>query len=146
MVMTECRLGDYTISTDKTRLDLDLIQDFLNHSSYWARERSPATIQKSVENSLCFGVYLGDAQVGFARVVTDYATFAWLCDVFILEAHRGQGLGKKLVDYIATYPELQETLFLLATRDAHGLYQAYGGFEKLETSDRWMKRRNVRVL
>ena len=146
MAITECQFGDYTISTDKARLDLNLIQDFLNHSSYWARDRSLATVQKSVEHSLCFGVYLGDTQVGFARVVTDYATFAWLCDVFILEAHRGQGLGKKLVEYIATYPELQGMLFLLATRDAHGLYQTYGGFEKLETAERWMKRRNVQVL
>ncbi len=146
MAITECQLGAYTISTDKARLDLGLIRDFLNQSSYWARDRSLATIQKSVEHSLCFGVYLGDTQVGFARVVTDYATFAWLCDVFILEAHRGQGLGKKLVEYIATYPELQGTLFLLATRDAHGLYQTYGGFEKLETAGRWMKRRNVQVL
>ena len=146
MVITECQFGDYTISTDKARLDLGLIQDFLNHSSYWARDRSLAAIQKSVEHSLCFGVYSGDTQVGFARVVTDYATFAWLCDVFILEAYRGQGLGKKLVDYIATYPELQGTLFLLATRDANGLYQTYGGFEKLETSERWMKRRNIQIL
>ncbi len=143
MTITECQFGDYTISTDKARLDLNLIQDFLNHSSYWAQDRSLVTIQKSIEHSLCFGVYLGDTQVGFARVVTDYATFAWLCDVFILEAHRGQGLGKKLVTYVAAYPELQGTLFLLATRDAHGLYQAYGGFERLETSDRWMKRRSI---
>ena len=143
MAITECQLGEYTISTDKTRLNLSLIHDFLNHSSYWARDRSLARVQKSVEHSLCFGVYLGDTQVGFARVVTDYATFAWLCDVFVLEAHRGQGLGKKLVEYIATYPELQGMLFLLATRDAHGLYRTYGGFEKLETSERWMKRRGA---
>jgi len=143
MAITECQLGEYTISTDKARLNLSLIHDFLNRSSYWARDRSFARVQKSVEHSLCFGVYLGDTQVGFARVVTDYATFAWLCDVFVLEAYRGQGLGKKLVEYIATYPELQGMLFLLATRDAHGLYRTYGGFEKLETSERWMKRRGA---
>ena len=143
MAITECQFGVYTISTDKARLNLSLIHDFLNHSSYWARDRSFARVQKSVEHSLCFGIYLGDTQVGFARVVTDYATFAWLCDVFVLEAYRGQGLGKTLVGYIATYPELQGMLFLLATRDADGLYRTYGGFEKLETSERWMKRRSA---
>ncbi len=142
MAITEYQFGGYTISTDKARLNIELVQDFLNHSSYWAQNRSSAVIEKSIENSLCFGVYRGDTQVGFARVVTDYATFAWLCDVFIVEAHRGQGLGKKLVETIATYPELQGMLFLLATRDAHGLYQTYGGFERLEPPERWMKRRS----
>ena len=88
--MTEAQFGDYIISTDKSRLELDVIQDFLNNSSYWAQDRPLATIRTTIENSLCFGVYVGDRQVGFARVVTDYATFAWLADVFVLEAHRGR--------------------------------------------------------
>lgn len=143
MASAEYQWGAYTISTDKMRLNPGLIHGFLSHSSYWARDRSLATVQKSIEHSLCFGVYIGSEQVGFARVVTDYATFAWLCDVFILEAHRGHGLGKWLVQRVIAHPELQGIrLFLLGTRDAHGLYQRYGGFQKLDAPERWMARRN----
>ncbi|MBN1311398.1 MAG: GNAT family N-acetyltransferase [Anaerolineae bacterium] len=142
--MIEYQFGEYTISTDKTRLNRDIIQDFLNSSSYWAQNRPAATIQASIKNSLCFGVYKGEQQIGFARVVTDYATFAWLADVFVLETHRGQGLGKQLVECIISYPMLADIgIFCLATRDAHGLYQQYGGFEKLEGSELWMVRRNA---
>jgi len=141
--MDEYQFGNYIIDTNKARLDLDVIQDFLNHASYWAEDRPLATIQASIENSLCFGVYKGGQQVGFARVVTDYATFAWLGDVFVLEDHRGQGIGKQLMRYIVSYPALEKVgLFCLATRDAHGLYQQYGGFEMLEGSEHWMIRRN----
>ncbi|MBN1428637.1 MAG: GNAT family N-acetyltransferase [Anaerolineae bacterium] len=133
----------YTISTDKTRLDLDMIQEFLNHASYWAQDRPLAITQAAIENSLCFGVYKEEQQVGFARVVTDYATFAWLCDVFVLDAYRGQGIGKRLIEHIVSCPELQGIKILcLATRDAHGLYRQYGGFEKLEGSIHWMVRSN----
>ena len=97
--------------------------------SYWAQGRSFEAVQKSVEHSLCFGVYAGRQQVGFARVVTDYATFAWLCDVFILESHRGKGLGKRLIECVVAHPELQSVRFMLATRDAHELYRRYGGLE-----------------
>jgi GNAT superfamily N-acetyltransferase len=135
-------MSSYTISTDKARLEIDVIQDFLNHSSYWAQDRPLATIEKSLQNSLCFGVYDGERQVGFARVVTDYATFAWLADVFVLETHRGQGIGKQLIEHIVAHPDLQNIrLFCLATRDAHGLYQAYGGFEVLDQPELWMLRR-----
>ena len=125
----EYQRGDYTISTDKARLALPLIHDFLSRVSYWAQGRSFEAVQKSVEHSLCFGVYAGRQQVGFARVVTDYATFAWLCDVFILESHRGKGLGKRLIECVVAHPELQSVRFMLATRDAHELYRRYGGLE-----------------
>ena len=101
-------------------------------------------MEKSIANSLCFGVYDGDRQMGFARVVTDYATFAWLCDVFIDAAYRGQGLGKQLVERIVAHPELQGMRnFILATRDAHELYRQYGGFEALAAPERWMARPRV---
>ena len=138
----EYQRGDYTISTDKAKLDLPLIHDFLNRVSYWAQGRSFETVQTSVEHSLCFGVYAGSQQVGFARIVTDYATFSWLCDVFILESHRGRGLGKWLVECVVAHPDLRDVrLFTLATRNAHELYRRYGGFESLPTPERWMVRR-----
>jgi GNAT superfamily N-acetyltransferase len=138
----ECQRGAYTISTDRARLDLDLIHDYLSHSSYWAQGRPFEVVQRSIEHSLCFGVYDGAQQVGFARVVTDRATFAWLCDVFVVESHRGQGLGKWLVECTVAHPELQDLhIFLLATRDAHELYRRYGRFEALPQPERWMARR-----
>jgi GNAT superfamily N-acetyltransferase len=139
---TEYRRGACTISTDKARLDLNLIHDYLSRSSYWAQGRPLAVVQKSIAHSLCFGVYAGAQQVGFARVVTDYATFAWLCDLFVVESHRGQGLGRWLVERIVAHPELRDLhIFLLATRDAHQLYRRYGRFEALPQPDKWMARR-----
>jgi GNAT superfamily N-acetyltransferase len=140
MAITEYQRDGYLISTDKTKLDLNLIHKFLSQSSYWAQGRSLATVQNSIEHSLCFGVYNDTQQVGFARVVTDYATFAWLCDAFILEAYRGTNLGKWLIECVTTYSDLQGR-FLLATRDAHELYRRYGGFENLPAPERWMARR-----
>lgn len=143
MTIAEYQRDNHTISTDKTRLDVDLVWDYLCHTSYWAQGRSLATTQKAIENSLCFGVYAGDQQVGFARVVTDYTTFAWLCDVFILESHQGQGLGKWLIESVVVHPELRGLkLFLLATRDAHELYLRYGDFQRLPVPGKWMVRRN----
>jgi GNAT superfamily N-acetyltransferase len=137
----EYQRGDYTISTDPSRLDLAVIHRFLSLEAYWALGRSYETVQTAVEHSLCFGVYRGAEQVGLARVVTDYATFAWLCDVYILEAHRGHGLGKWLIECVVAAPELQGLRrFLLATRDAHELYRRYGGFEALPNPERWMAR------
>jgi len=136
----EYRRGDYIISTDSDRLDVVFVHDFLSRSSYWAKGRTLDVVQRSIEHSLCFGVYAGTQQVGFARVVTDYATFAWLCDVFIVETHRGQGMGKWLIECVATHPELQGLLFTLATRDAHGLYRRYGGFQALQFTKQWMAR------
>jgi GNAT superfamily N-acetyltransferase len=140
--MVEYQRDGYLISTDKARLDLSLIHDFLSHSTYWAEGRPLAVVQKSIEHSLCFGIYAGAEQVGFARVVTDRATFAWLCDVFVVEAHRGRGLGKWLVECIVAHPDLQTLrTFLLSTRDAHGLYRRYGGFQALPAPDRLLVRR-----
>jgi GNAT superfamily N-acetyltransferase len=139
VAITEYQRDDYLISTDKTKLDLDLIHEYLSQRSYWAQGRSLATVRNSIEHSLCFGVYNDTQQVGFARVVTDYATFAWLCDVFILETHQGKNLGKWLIECITIYPGLQG-LLILATRDAHELYRRYGGFENLGAPERWMAR------
>ena len=142
MTVVEHRPDGYTISTDKTRLDTGLIHDFLSEDSYWAQDRPYDVVERSIDHSLCFGVYAGTEQVGFARVVTDYVTFAWLCDVFIVEPHRGQGLGKRLVETVVAHPDLDGIrLFSLATRDAHELYRRYAGFEPLEVPEKWMARR-----
>ena len=138
----ECHRDIYTISTDRARLDLAAIHEFLSQRSYWAQGRPLEVMRTAIEHSLCFGVYDGTRQVGFARVVTDYATFAWLCDVFILESHRGQGLGKWMIETVAAHPDLQgKRLLILATRDAHELYRRYGGFQPLDAPERWMIKR-----
>lgn len=122
--------GEYTISTDPTKLDLNVIHHYLSDESYWAKGISYPDVVKSLANSLSFGLYWKDEQVGFARVVTDYATFAWIADVFILPAHRGLGLSKWLVRCIVEHPELEHMRrWMLATRDAHGLYARYGFVE-----------------
>ncbi len=116
----------FSISTDKSKLDLAVIHEFLR-SSYWSENIPKSIVEKSVKNSLCFGAYEGEKQVGFARVITDYATFAYLGDVFILEAYRAQGLGKLLIQSILEHPELQGLRkWLLVTKDAHGLYRQFG--------------------
>ncbi len=144
----EWQRGEYVISTDKPRIDLDAVHDFLANRSYWAKGRTLETIQRSIDNSVVFGLYAQDStgasrQVGFARVVTDYATFAWLCDVFVSEASRGHGLGKWLIECVVSHPELQNLKrWLLATRDAHGLYAQYG-FTVVEEPGRWMTRSGV---
>jgi GNAT superfamily N-acetyltransferase len=138
----EYRRGNYVISTDTERLDLEFIHEYLSYTSYWAQGRPMQVVRRSVENSLCFGVYEGEQQVGLARVVTDYATFAWLCDVFVDEAHRRQGLGKWLIETVVSEPDLQGLrLFILATRDAHELYKVYGGFHPVEKPEKFMLRR-----
>lgn len=131
--------GEYSISTDKTRLDLEVTHGFLT-TSYWAEGRSLETVRRSIENSIAFGVYKGNEQIGFARVITDYATFAWIADVFILEAHRGQGLSKWLMEVMISHPELQGfRRWVLATKDAHELYRKFG-FTELKLPERWMER------
>ncbi len=135
--------GEYTIDTDPRRLNLDVIHGYLAGRSYWAKGRSRETVEKSVAHSLCFGLYDGDQQVGFARVVSDQVTFGWLCDVFVLESHRGRGLGKWLVETILQHPTVRGLRrLLLATRDAHGLYQKYAGFRPLEHPEKLMERPN----
>jgi GNAT superfamily N-acetyltransferase len=141
MSVTEFKRNGFLISTDKNKLDINIIHQYLSERSYWAQGRSLENVCQSIEHSLCFGVYKDEELVGFARVVTDYATFAWLADVFILESHRGQGLSKWLVACITAHPDLQNLKnFLLATKDAHELYRRYGGFELLEKPERWMMR------
>ena len=118
--------GEYTISTDPARLDLDVIHGFLTRS-YWAEGRPPARVALSIAHSLPFGVYHASGQVGFARVVTDYVVVAYLSDVFVLEPHRGHGLGKWLVDVVVGAPELRAIRrWILGTRDAHALYRRFG--------------------
>lgn len=142
MMHTEERRPDgYSISTDKARFDVGLIHNWLSRRSYWAEGRPFEVVRRSIDASLCFGVYAGREQAGFARVVTDGATFAWLCDVFILEEHRGRGLGKWLIESVVGHPDLQGLRVYLATRDAHELYRRYGGFQALPAPDRWMVRR-----
>ena len=132
--------GDYLISTDRARLNLDLIHDFLSNSSYWATSRSLEVVQRSIENSLPFGIYKRRDQVGFARVVTDYATFAWIADVFVLPDHRGHGLSKWLMGVLLSHPRLQGfRRWVLSTSDPHGLYERFG-FIKLHRPERWMER------
>ena len=129
---------DFVISTDKNKIDVDYVRSFLS-KSYWAENIPLEVIERSINGSLCFGVYQQDRQVGFARVITDEATFAYLADVFIDEQFRGQGLSKWLMEVIVQYPSLQGLRrFLLATRDAHGLYRQFG-FSPLSFADRWMQ-------
>lgn len=128
------------MSSRKEDLDIPIIQEWLNSESYWAKERSLETVKKSIDNSLCIGLYDSERQIGFARIVTDYATFAWLCDVFIIKEYQGQGLGKWLIQAITADPVLRKLRMFLGTRDAHGLYERYGGFERITEPDRWMAR------
>ncbi len=135
----EWRRGEYLISTDKRRLDLPVIHNFLT-TSYWAAGIPIETVKKSIEHSLAFGVYREDQQVGFARVITDYATFAYIGDVFILEAFRGQGLSKWLMEVIAAHPGLQGLRrWVLLTRDAHELYRKTG-FTEPKNPERYMEK------
>lgn len=136
----EWQRGGYVVSTDKSRLDFGLIHEFLSSRSYWATGRPAEVVRRSVENSLAFGLYRGERQVGFARVITDFATFAWVADVFVLEEFRGRGLSKWLMEVMLSHPDLQGLRrWVLATKDAHGLYARFG-FEPLRRPERWMER------
>ncbi|HLY13130.1 MAG TPA: GNAT family N-acetyltransferase [Candidatus Limnocylindrales bacterium] len=129
------------ISRDLNRLDLDWLVAALSERAYWAQRRPRAMIVRSLHNSRCYGVYADGRQVGFARVVTDAATFAWLCDVFIDEAWRGRGVGAWLIETIVAEPDLAALRrFILATRDASELYRRHGGFGPLPNPERWMAR------
>ena len=156
------RVNTYEISTDPSRLQLAAIHAYLTRS-YWSPGIPQDVVARAIENSMCFGLYLGDTQaphgetqaphgdtqVGFARVVTDKASFAYLADVYVLEEHRGQGLSKRLVEAVLAHPELQGMRrFLLATRDAHGLYAQFGfkapakpeNFMEIRTPPAWLLR------
>ena len=127
----------FEISTDPARLDIDLIHNFLE-TSYWAEGRRRSVVERSISNSLCFGVYLAGRQVAFARVVSDRAVFAYLMDVFVLPEFRGRGISKALMRSILEHADLQNLrFFLLATRDAHDLYAQFG-FQPLTHPEYWM--------
>ena len=134
----EAHRDPFTISTDPARLDMDAVVDMLARA-YWAVGRPREKTERAFENSLVFGVYDGDKQIGMARVVTDFAVFAYLCDVFIHEDYRARGLGKWLMQTIMNHPDLAEMRrWLLVTSDAHGLYRQYG-FTTIEDPERWMQ-------
>jgi GNAT superfamily N-acetyltransferase len=135
----EVRYEDILISDDRALLDRALIHRFLSEHTYWSPGVPREIVERSIDHSLCFGVYRAGRQIGFARAVTDFATFAWLADVFILEEERGKGLSKKLVAAIQAHPRLQDLRrFMLGTRDAHGLYVQFG-FEPIKYPERFME-------
>jgi GNAT superfamily N-acetyltransferase len=137
-MLYERKLGRFELTTDKKRMQLDVIYRFLQ-KSYWANKRTLDAIKKSIEYSLPFGIFDGDKQIGFARVISDYSTFAWIADVFIDEEYRGQGLSKFLMESMLTHPELQDLRrWVLATKDAHTLYSKFG-FKLLNKPERWME-------
>jgi GNAT superfamily N-acetyltransferase len=137
-MINEWKRGEYIISTDKSRLDLNIIHSFLT-ASYWAEGIPLETVQRAIEHSFTLGVYRADQQVGFARLVTDYTTFAYLADVFILEPFRNQGLSKWLLTVMIEHPDLQGLRrWLLATKDAHELYRQFG-FTELRWPERFME-------
>ena len=130
----------FYISTDKSKLDVELIHQYLSNESYWAKGRSIEVVVRSIQNSICFGVYKGDDQVGFARVVSDQAVFAWILDVFVMESYRKHGLGKLLMEAIMDHPDLQNLQrWGLATDDAHGLYEQFG-FIRIQRPEIFMEK------
>lgn len=140
-MVKEFHKGLFLISTDKTKLDLRLIHDFLRQS-YWAKNILYEKVEKSIEHSLCFGIYEGDRQIGFARVITDFARIAHLADVFVLQAYRGRGLGQWLMACIMSFPDLQTIdKWTLQTKDAHDFYRKYQ-FQALSSPQDYMEKRN----
>lgn len=134
---------DFYISSDKSRLDVMFIYDYLSNQSYWAKGRSVELVKKSIANSMCFGLFtIENKQVGFARIATDYVVFAWLMDAFISKEYRGKGLGKYLIDTIVSHPELKGVNGIgLRTNDAHALYKEFG-FEEIPNPETWMLKKN----
>jgi len=132
----------YSISSDKTKIDVQAVHDYLCNRSYWAKGRSIERVRESIDNSLCFGLYdTGGKMLGFARVVTDKVVFAYLMDFFIFEPYQGKGLGKKLLEHIMAQPDFQVRLWFLATASAHGLYKQFG-FSGLDDPNRYMFKRD----
>ena len=140
----ELRDREILVSTDPTRLDVDVIHGFLSQS-YWAAGVPRETVERSIRHSICFGAFEEGRQVGFARVISDRATYAYVSDVFVLPSHRGRSIGKRLMACITSHPELQDLrLWTLFTRDAHGLYRQYG-FQDARYPDRLMEKRQARA-
>lgn len=141
----EYRRGDFLISTSRERLDLDVVHGFLTNC-YWAKGIPREVVARSIEHALCFGIYDGEgAQIGFARVISDFSTIAYVGDVFVLETHRGRGLGKWLMQCIIEHPALQNLRrWILTTRDAHGLYSQFG-FTPVKAPERFMERHQPNI-
>lgn len=138
--------NNFKISTDKTLLNMEAVHHYLSKESYWAKNISKTKIKTACENSLCFGLYENEKQIGLARLITDYSTFAYLCDVYVLPEYQGNGLGKWLMNCVMSHPDLQTLRrWTLATKDAHGLYEQVG-FTLLKNSDRHMEYRNEKVF
>lgn len=143
MSAVEYHRGNYTITTEPSKISCEKVHWFLTQYSYWAKNRSLETVSQSMANSLNFGILYQNDLVGFARIVTDYATFAWLCDVIISPDQRRQGLGIWMVECIINHPDLIGIKrMILATLDAHGLYEKYGKFKPLTNPERWMEKIN----
>ncbi|WP_316808701.1 GNAT family N-acetyltransferase [Pedobacter agri] len=134
----EIRENGFIFSDSKELLQIDAIHQYLSQESYWAKNIPLEVVRRSIENSLCFGIYKDNYQIGFARWITDKATFGWLCDVYIESDYRGQGLSKKLISFMIFHPDLQGLRrYQLATLDAHGLYEQFG-FEAIQNPERQM--------
>ncbi len=134
---------DYFITTDKSKIDFNLVYNYLNKESYWSQNIPENVVKLSIENSVCFSVFYKTEQIGFARVITDKATFGYLADVFITDAHRGKGLSKWLMQTIFNNEELQGfRSWMLATKDAHGLYEKFG-FKLTNDTTRIMRKQGI---
>ncbi len=133
-------MKELRISTNNLEMDVALVHNYLSKQSYWAKGRGIEEVMKSMENSICFGVFDGKAQIGFARLVTDYVVFAWLMDVFVIDEYKGKGVGSFLMDYIMKLPELQEINGIgLRTKDSQNFYGKYG-FRKISEPETWMQK------
>lgn len=127
------------LSTDKSKLDVEKIHDYIANQSYWGKGRSLSQMQSAIDNSMCFGLYQGDEQIGFARVITDTVSVAYLLDVLVFEQYQGQGYGKQLIDAVLNHKQLQSVNWMLRTSDAHHLYEKFG-FESLKETGTYMRR------
>jgi GNAT superfamily N-acetyltransferase len=134
---------DYFITTDTTKININLVHDYLSNESYWAKNIPIELVKQAIENSVCFSVFYKEEQIGFARVITDKATFGYLADVFIIEEHKGKGLGKWFIQTILDHEELQGfRSWMLATKDAHGLYEKFD-FKLTNYTTRIMRRQGI---
>ena len=137
--MYEKTINDFLFSTHKSKLQLEVIYNYLSKESYWAQNIPLDIVKQSIDGSVCFGIYLKNKQIGYARVITDCATFGYLADVFVLEEHRGKGLSKELMKFIMAHPSFKKLRrFMLATKDAQGLYKQFG-FNQLAMPERIME-------